>query len=87
MPCAIAAQQPTLAMGGYTRRRELFTDPYRVVRSTDSSGREAIISCGAVLDHFQTAMAAADGTPRSMNSPTRIGSSTWRRFVSRRSIT
>jgi nitroreductase len=37
---------------------ELFTDPHRVVRSTDSSGREAIISCGAGLDHFQTAMAA-----------------------------
>ena len=38
---------------------DLFTDPHRVVRSTDSSGREAIISCGAVLDHFRTAMAAA----------------------------
>jgi nitroreductase len=38
---------------------DLFTDPDRVVRSTDSSGREAIISCGAVLDHFQIAMAAA----------------------------
>jgi nitroreductase len=38
---------------------ELFTDPHRVVRSTDSSGLEAIISCGAVVDHFQTAMAAA----------------------------
>src|SRR5581483_3909095 len=37
---------------------DLFTDPHRVVRSTDSSGREAIISCGAVLDHFRTAMAA-----------------------------
>jgi hypothetical protein len=38
---------------------DLFIDPHRVVRSTDSSGREAIISCGAVLDHFRTAMAAA----------------------------
>jgi nitroreductase len=37
----------------------LFGDPHRVVRSTDSSGREALISCGAVLDHFQVAMAAA----------------------------
>lgn len=37
---------------------ELFADPERVVRSTDSSGREALISCGAVLDHFRTAMAA-----------------------------
>jgi hypothetical protein len=38
---------------------DLFTDPHRVVRSTDSSGREAIISCGALLDHFRTAMAVA----------------------------
>jgi hypothetical protein len=37
---------------------DLFGDPHRVVRSTDSSGREAIISCGALLDHFRTAMAA-----------------------------
>lgn len=37
---------------------DLFADPHRVVRSSDSSGREAIISCGAVLDHFQVAMAA-----------------------------
>lgn len=41
---------------------DLFADPHRVVRSTDFSGREAIISCGAVLDHFQTAMAAAGWT-------------------------
>lgn len=38
---------------------DLFADPQRVLRSTDSSGREALISCGAVLDHFRTAMAAA----------------------------
>lgn len=38
---------------------DLFAEPLRVVRSTDSSGREAIVSCGAVLDHFQTAMVAA----------------------------
>jgi len=37
---------------------DLFADPQRVLRSTDSSGREALISCGAVLDHFRTAMAA-----------------------------
>ena len=30
----------------------------RVPRSTDRSGREAIISCGAALDHFRVAMAA-----------------------------
>lgn len=38
---------------------DLFADPRRMVRSTDSSGREALISCGAVLDHFRVAMAAA----------------------------
>jgi nitroreductase len=38
---------------------DLFADPQRVLRSTDSSGREALISCGAVLDHFRTAIAAA----------------------------
>jgi len=38
---------------------DLFGDPARVVRSTDSSGREALISCGAALDHFRAAMAAA----------------------------
>lgn len=37
---------------------DLFADPHRVVASTDGSGREAIISCGAVLDHFRVAMAA-----------------------------
>ena len=39
---------------------DLFEDPTRVVRSTDSSGREAIISCGAALDHFKVALAATD---------------------------
>ncbi|KAA8964662.1 NAD(P)H nitroreductase [Mycobacterium sp.] len=37
---------------------DLFADPRRVLRSTDSTGREALISCGAVLDHFRVAMAA-----------------------------
>lgn len=41
---------------------DLFADPHRIVRSTDSSGREALISCGAVLDHFRVAMAAAGWT-------------------------
>ncbi len=39
-------------------RVDLFADPHRLVTSTDSSGRESIISCGAVLDHFRVAMAA-----------------------------
>jgi nitroreductase len=36
----------------------LFSDPTRIGRSTDSTGREVIISCGAVLDHLRVAMAA-----------------------------
>lgn len=38
---------------------DLFADHERVVRSADSSGREALISCGAALGHFRIAMAAA----------------------------
>jgi len=37
---------------------DLFVDPRRTVTSTDRSRREAIISCGAALDHFRVAMAA-----------------------------
>lgn len=40
-------------------RVDLFLDPEHMVRSADTSGREAIISCGAALDHFRIAMAAA----------------------------
>lgn len=38
---------------------DLFVDPRRKVTSTDRSGREAIMSCGAALDHFRVAMSAA----------------------------
>lgn len=38
---------------------KLFLDPNRVVPSTDRSSREAIISCGVMLDHLRVAMAAA----------------------------
>lgn len=38
---------------------ELHADPSRMIRSADATGREALISCGAVLDHFRVAMAAA----------------------------
>lgn len=38
---------------------ELHADRSRVIRSADSSGREALIACGAALDHFRVAMAAA----------------------------
>src|SRR6476469_11193873 len=38
---------------------QLFADADRVVRAADSSGREALLACGALLDHFRVAMAAA----------------------------
>lgn len=37
----------------------LYVDHSRILYSTDKSGREALISCGAVLDHLRVAMAAA----------------------------
>ena len=37
---------------------DLFADPLRAATATDRSGREAIISCGAALDHFRVAMGA-----------------------------
>ncbi len=37
----------------------LFVNRHRTVPGTDRSGREAIISCGAVLDHLRVAMLAA----------------------------
>jgi hypothetical protein len=36
----------------------LFVDRDRTVRGTDRSGREAILSCGAALDHLRVAMLA-----------------------------
>jgi hypothetical protein len=36
----------------------LFFDPHRAPHATDPSGREAIISCGALLDHLSVAAAA-----------------------------
>jgi len=41
---------------------QLFIDADRAPRYTDASGREALISCGAVLDHFRVAMAAEGWT-------------------------
>ena len=41
---------------------QLFLDKDRVLYSTDHSGREALIGCGAVFDHFRVAMAAAGWT-------------------------
>lgn len=37
----------------------LFLAPHRVPHATDSTGRESVISCGAVLDHLRVAAAAA----------------------------
>ena len=41
---------------------QLFVDKDRVLYSTDHSGREALLGCGAVLDHFRVATAAAGWT-------------------------
>lgn len=43
-------------------RLDLFLDPSRVMH-TDRSQRQALISCGAVLDHFRVAITAAGWTP------------------------
>jgi nitroreductase len=53
---------------------DLHADAHRVVRSHDSSGREALISCGAALDHFRAAMAAAgwSATGRQFPTPDRL---------------
>lgn len=40
-------------------RLHLYLDRSRIVRNTDTGGREAVIACGAMLDHLVTAMAAA----------------------------
>lgn len=37
----------------------LFVEPHRVPHATDHSGREALISCGALLGHLRAAAAAA----------------------------
>ena len=51
------SQPWSLAIEGDTV--SLFADADRVVRAADSSGREALLACGALLDHFRVAMAAA----------------------------
>jgi len=38
---------------------QLFADPKAVVQTIDRSGREMILSCGAMLDHLRVAMAVA----------------------------
>ncbi|KAA1251174.1 NAD(P)H nitroreductase [Mycobacterium simiae] len=41
------------------RTAHLFVDRHRTVPATDHSGREALMSCGAVLDHLRIAVTAA----------------------------
>ncbi|CAJ1585054.1 NAD(P)H nitroreductase [[Mycobacterium] wendilense] len=62
---AVASRAPSLhnsqpwtwvADGG---ELQLFADRSRVLRAADSAGREALVSCGAMLDHLRIAMAAA----------------------------
>ena len=48
---------------------QLFVDRNRTVPATDHSGREAITSCGAVLDHFRVAMTAAGWRPNITRFP------------------
>ena len=42
----------------------LFANPKRLLRITDRTGREMLLSCGAVLDHLNVAMAAQGRTDR-----------------------
>lgn len=48
----------------------LFADRGRTVPATDHSGRETLISCGAVLDHLGVAMTAAGWQPSITRFPT-----------------
>jgi hypothetical protein len=47
----------------------LFVDRSRIVPATDHSGRQAILSCGAALDHFRVAMTAANWRTRITRFP------------------
>ncbi|KKF01961.1 Acg family FMN-binding oxidoreductase [Mycolicibacterium obuense] len=40
-------------------RVDLYLDPSRRAEAADGSGRQALLSCGAVLDHFRVAIAAS----------------------------
>ncbi|WP_082946737.1 NAD(P)H nitroreductase [Mycobacterium sp. ACS4054] len=42
----------------------LFVERHRAIPATDDSGREVILSCGAVLDHLCVAMTAAGWAPK-----------------------
>jgi len=51
-----------MAVEGDIPTVELHLDPERVLHATDHSGRQALMSCGAALDHFRVAIAAAGWT-------------------------
>jgi nitroreductase len=55
---SIHNSQPWLFVGTGAGTLQLHLDRDRLVH-TDTSGRQALISCGAVLDHLRVAMAAA----------------------------
>ena len=50
--------EPTLAVGARSWGTPIVSRPSRVM-TTDQSAREALIGCGAALDHLRVAMAAA----------------------------
>ncbi len=52
--------QPWRWVLGTTELR-LFSDPDRILPATDPSGRQMVLSCGAVLHHLQTALLARVG--------------------------
>lgn len=47
----------------------LFADRQRLLQAADPSGRELLLSCGAVLDHLRVAMAAAGWDARTRRFP------------------
>ena len=59
-----------------------YVDHGRILYSTDKSGREALISCGAVVDHLRAAMAAAGWATTSTDFPARITSIISRYLIS-----
>lgn len=63
---------------------QLHLDHSRIVRHTDSTGREAMISCGAMLDHLRVAAAASGWRTFVERFPIRIIPHIWRPSTSGR---
>ena len=55
----------------------VFLEPHRAPQATDRSGREVVISCGALLDHLVVAAAAAGWTAEVAHFPIPMTSTTW----------